>query len=357
MKRPFHLSQVLFHPATLAVFSGVLAAVIGFLINLVSGGNPSQTVWIALSFAIVLSLALNAWQVAMQEKSGQQMMTLLQEMILQTYFLTVLTDKPEVSQMAQQRLSQVLTSLNDEQQVSMLKFFSRNGLPATFVGNALQGSTALAGADLQQMVLPQIHLEQALLSGANLSGANLSGAHLQEASLHRANLSGANLSQANLRSADLGATDLQGANLTGADLTGASLGRDKEGPGSSGLQFARGRRRDRPANLRNALLSHAHLREANLYKTILSGANVQEADLTKAILYEADLSGANVQGADLTEAVLYGADLSGADLRGADLTEAVLYGAILDGADVRSAKVTEEQLLTVRSSKNMKREP
>ncbi len=64
------------------------------------------------------------------------MVMMLQEMVFQTYFLTVLADKPEISQIAQQRLGQVLKPLNGEQQVSMLKFFSHNSLPATFIGNS-----------------------------------------------------------------------------------------------------------------------------------------------------------------------------------------------------------------------------
>jgi uncharacterized protein YjbI with pentapeptide repeats len=66
----------------------------------------------------------------------------------------------------------------------------------------------------------------------------------------------------------------------------------------------------------------------------------------------ADLGGTNLQGADLTEA-----NLSYANVQGADLTGATLTWAILDEADVRAAKVTEEQLQTVISLKNVKREP
>jgi hypothetical protein len=106
---------------------------------------------------------------------------MLQEMVFQTYFLTVLSDKPEISQIAQQRLGQVLKPLTGEQQVSMLRFFSHNGLPATFIGDALQGSTGLAGADLRQIELPQIHLAQANLSRVNFHEANLSGADLSDA--------------------------------------------------------------------------------------------------------------------------------------------------------------------------------
>ena len=58
----------------------------------------------------------------------------------------------------------------------MVQFFSHNGLPATFIGDALQGSTGLVGADPQQIDLPQIHLEHANLSRVNFREANLSGA-------------------------------------------------------------------------------------------------------------------------------------------------------------------------------------
>src|SRR5579872_6949444 len=173
MKRSFSVSRVAVHPSTLAVFSGLLGAVIGFLLNLASGGKTSQLLWIALIFAMLFSLSITAWQMYTQEQSGKQWMTMLQEMVFQTYFLTVLADKPEISQMAQQRLGQVLKPLNGEQQVSMLQFFSHSGLPATFIGDALRGSAGLVGADLQKIELPQIQLEKANLSRVNFREANL----------------------------------------------------------------------------------------------------------------------------------------------------------------------------------------
>ena len=149
MKRSLSVRQVMFHPSTLAVFSGLLGALIAFLLNIAAGGKTSQLLWIALIFAIVFSLSLTAWQMYTQEQTGKQWMTMLQEMVFQTYFLTLLADKPEISQLAQQRLGHVLHTLTGEQQVSMLQFFSHNGLPATFIGDALQGSTGLVGADLR----------------------------------------------------------------------------------------------------------------------------------------------------------------------------------------------------------------
>jgi|SRR6266571_2321426 len=271
MKRSLSVSRVVFHPSALAVFSGLLGAIIGFLINRASGGNTSQLLWIALIFAMLFSLSITAWQGYRQEQTGRQWMTMLQEMVFQTYFLTLLADKPEISQMAQQRLGQVLKTFNGDQQASMLQFFSHNGLPATFIGDALQGSTGLVGADLQKIELPQIQLAQANLSRVNFREANLREANLSETTLYRADLSGANLSQASLTRANLSFANLQGADLTGATLT---------------------------------------------------------------------------------EAALLGANLQGADLTGATLT-----WAILDEADLRAAKVTEEQLQTVVSEKNVKREP
>src|SRR5215467_15951291 len=223
MKRSFSVSRVVFHPSTLAVFSGLLGALIGFLLNLASGGNTSQLLWIALIFAMLFSLSITAWQMYAQEQTGKQWMTMLQEMVFQTYFLTLLADKPEISQLAQHRLGQVLKPLTGEQQVSMLQFFSHNGLSATFIGDALQGSAGPVGADLQQIDLPLIQLAQANLSRVNFREANLREANFNEAMLYRADLSGANLSQASLKKADLRGINFRGANLSGADLSDALM--------------------------------------------------------------------------------------------------------------------------------------
>ncbi|GHO56383.1 hypothetical protein KSB_48580 [Ktedonobacter robiniae] len=90
MKRLFHVGQVVSHPSTLAVFSGLFAAIIAFLINLLSGGNTSGQIVTALVFALLLSLCLAAWQMYTQDQSGKQWMAMMQEMVFQTYFLTLL---------------------------------------------------------------------------------------------------------------------------------------------------------------------------------------------------------------------------------------------------------------------------
>ena len=212
MKRSLSVSQVVFHPSTLAVFSGLLGAIIGFLINRASGGNTSQVIWIALIFAMLFSLSLTAWQGYRQEQTGRQWMTMLQEMVFQTYFLTLLADKPEISQLAQQRLGQVLKTLHGDQQVSMLQFFSHNGLSATFIGDALQGSTGLVGADLH-IDLPLIQFTQ-----ANLSRVNFREANLREANLSDANLQGVDLTGATLTGAILDEADVRAAKVTEEQL-------------------------------------------------------------------------------------------------------------------------------------------
>jgi len=351
-KRFLSLSQIVSHPATLAVFSALLGAFIGFLLNLAAGGNNSQLLWIALTFALLFSLSLTVWQGYRQEQTGQQWMTMLQEMVFQTYFLTLLADKPEILQLAQQRLGQVLKTLRGEQQVSMLQFFSHNSLPATFIGDALQGSSGLIGADLHQIELPQIQLARANMTRVNLREANLREANLSDTTLYRADLSGANLSQASLTNTDLRGVNLHGANLTGADLSAARMEMERAGRDAPRVQVGSRLYPALRADLSQALLTDAKLGDANLVGADLSGAQLQGVDLTKANLSYANLQGAFLSGAKLNEALLVGANLQEADLTGADLT-----WAILDEADVRTAKVSKEQLQTAVSGKNVKRAP
>ena len=73
----------------------------------------------------------------------------------------------------------------------------------------------------------------------------------------------------------------------------------------------------------------ADLSEANLCKAGLREADLSGADLREANLCKADLRGANLSGANLR-----GADLRGADLRWTNLHEVDLRGADLRGADL-----------------------
>ena len=106
------------------------------------------------------------------------------------------------------------------------------------------------------------------------------------------------------------------------------------------------------ANLKDADLCGAYLRDANLIRANLVGADLTRANLQGANLVGADLTRANLQGADLTDAYLLranlacanlidanltGANLSGADLTRADLTRADLYRADLQYANLKDA--------------------
>ncbi|EBR6774521.1 pentapeptide repeat-containing protein [Salmonella enterica] len=116
----------------------------------------------------------------------------------------------------------------------------------------------------------------------------------------RANLCDADLRGANLRDANLCDADLRGANLRDANLRGADL---------------------RGANLCDADLRGANLRDANLCDADLRDANLRGADLRGANLCDADLRGANLCDADLRGANLRDANLCDADLRDANLPD------------------------------------
>ena len=79
------------------------------------------------------------------------------------------------------------------------------------------------------------------------------------------------------------------------------------------------------ANLSNADLRNADLRDANLSNADLFGANLRGANLSNADLRCANLSNADLRGANLSNA-----DLCGANLRGANLSNADLCGASID---------------------------
>ena len=93
------------------------------------------------------------------------------------------------------------------------------------------------------------------------------------------------------------------------------------------------------ADLRDAYLGGADLRDACLYD-----ADLRDAYLGGADLRDADLSGADLRYADLSHADLSDANLSDADLSYADLRYADLGGADLSGADLRYADLSHADL-------------
>jgi hypothetical protein len=100
----------------------------------------------------------------------------------------------------------------------------------------------------------------------------------------------------------------------------------------------------RPWELRQADLSKANLIGADLENADLERANLQGSDLTRA-----RLRGANFSDADLSKAVLHNADLRQANLRGAkldgtDLRFANLRYAMVGETDLSTALLSTEQL-------------
>jgi uncharacterized protein YjbI with pentapeptide repeats len=152
-------------------------------------------------------------------------------------------------------------------------------------------------------------------------------------SLERADLRDVVLSQAHLENANLRRADLEGVNLEESNLKYANFSN---------------------ANLRDAYLAHANLEGANLQKADLEGAkldgaNLQNADLSRANLEGASLEGAQLNGARLNFAQLELANLGGAilenvQLANADLREAYLGGAKLFKADLRNAHMEKANL-------------
>jgi hypothetical protein len=99
------------------------------------------------------------------------------------------------------------------------------------------------------------------------------------------------LEDGSLRNADLGRANLQGANLKDADLQQARLS---------------------AVNLKNAELS-----KADLFGVNIAGANMREAFLMQANLKEAYAAGSNLRKAYLSNAVLDSANLAVVNLQGA----------------------------------------
>ncbi|EKI7685118.1 pentapeptide repeat-containing protein [Salmonella enterica] len=97
----------------------------------------------------------------------------------------------------------------------------------------------------------------------------------------------------------------------------------------------------RDANLCDANLRGANLRDANLCGADLCGANLRDANLCGADLCDANLRGANLRDANLCDANLRGANLRDANLCGADLCDANLCGANLRGANLCDADLPD----------------
>ncbi|GGJ21632.1 DUF2169 family type VI secretion system accessory protein [Neoroseomonas lacus] len=167
------------------------------------------------------------------------------------------------------------------------------------------------------------------LCGADLSGLDLTRFDLTEAWLDGANLSGANLSNAMLKRAVLAHARLEGARFSGADLEDANLGR---------------------AMLRQADLSDTVLRDAVLRGADLRQTRLQRADLTNALVSEAMFEGADLSGALAANIVLHEASLAGVIAHGTRFDAAVMVKTNLQGADLSGAFLAKASLIGVRGA-------
>lgn len=197
----------------------------------------------------------------------------------------------------------------------------------------------LRGRNLAFVDAGSAFLANADLRGADLTGAVLVGAELQGAIFYDedrdrpAQLRGAILAYAQLQKADLRGAELQGAFLRVTRLQEAVLtDAQLQGTYLGGAQL-------QGASLRGAQLQGATVIDAWLDEANLEGAQLQGADLSGARLPGSNLKDAQLQGADLTHAELQGANLTAAQLQGADLSLADFTGAILEGAQLQGTSL------------------
>ena len=106
---------------------------------------------------------------------------------------------------------------------------------------------------------------------------------------------------------------------------------------------------DRMDAIEGAILSKADLRYADVYQAFVVKANMRNSKLYGAILREsdfrnADLRGANLKGADLRQANFRGADFREANLTGVDLRDTDLRHTQLGLADFRNADFMNARL-------------
>ena len=86
-------------------------------------------------------------------------------------------------------------------------------------------------------------------------------------------------------------------------------------------------------DLRGAIMTRAHLEDANL-----NGVNLEGADLRGAQLIGTNMKGTNLKGAQLTGINLKGTNLKGTNLKGAQLTGINLKGTNLKGTNLKGTR-------------------
>ena len=251
-----------------------------------------------------------------------------------------------VSEEAKKRLQEILNDLDEptkedeaqiiittERAVQML----REGVPGIKAWNqfrefehnlpTLQGvdlsGRDLSGANLAGVDLRQSNLKEATLYNVNFSEANLSGANLDDANAYYADFSHANLSGAHLNGANANYANFSQANLSGAHLDDAK---------AEHTDFSQ-------ANLERATLKKARILFANFSK-----AKLNRSDLTEVFGYHSayrEQHAVILENADLSDAVVVSANLRQCNLEKATLTRTNFAGAILYGANLKNASLLD----------------
>lgn len=357
--------------ALLAVGIGlaiVIIAVCGYIFGWEWTGLAKRTFWDWLSLLIVpIVLAMGGYFFTRSEnrrtrEDADEQRSLdrkladerRQDEMLQAYLdgmSQLLTDKERPLHRAE--LGDYLSTVARARTVTALKRLDADHRNSVL--DFLRDSQLIGGVKTS----PIVSFHKADFRGADLSGTNLNWANFRTANLLQANLREAELHWVNLQRADL-----RKADLTMADLSGYMYSRESPfGYVKGGAAYCTG------ADLSEACLKQAHLRNTYLMGAKLNNANLEEADLSEAHLEGADLSHARLAGANLRNAVLgehreilwawtnvSEADLRGADLRGAsertrDKSERLItneelarQAASLEGATMPNGQKYEEWL-------------
>lgn len=222
---------------------------------------------------------------------------------------------------------------------------------------ALQRLTSSDGLDLRDSSLPQLrisgvqgngwqaaglHAPEADLTDVSaddvdLTAADLTGARLTRCSLPRARMAGASLnngliSSSSLRGAVLNAARGENLHIIESDLSQASM---------SGFL-------GRCLTIRDSNLAHAELRNANLYRAMITGDPPRGMSLRGAVLDGATLIQAYFA-ADLRKASLVGANCAYSRFNQSDLSEARLDGAGMYQSTWVKTSVTGASLAGVKA--------
>jgi uncharacterized protein YjbI with pentapeptide repeats len=203
--------------------------------------------------------------------------------------------------------------------------FDRAALPSLRLLHVRGAQWSARGAQLRDVDVVDCHLAGSVFAAANLAGGRVVRSDLPGADFTDASLIGAMITSSSLVGARLDAAQAENAIVVESALEGASL----DGIRARGLV------------VRDTNLSHASLREAYLYRAMLTGdppraMSLCDADLRGANLVQshiaADLTGANLVAVHAAYARLNQSVLRDADLRGISLFDASLVKTDFSGA-------------------------